>query len=205
MATAFDTLTGIPSQFTQGEVISWTDVFADYSASLYSLAYKFGGQTPLDGWQSFAIAATGSDTTYTSATPASVKPGNYSWEQQLTKTVGSIMRVMARGMITVLPNYATAQTTTPAAAMVTALQSALSAFAATSQQSVSFNGQSFSRANITDYQRQLVYFQAAVIKEQNLLRALGGDCAAQLNRIGVEFQPASDISPMAPWVSPFIR
>jgi len=54
------------------------------------------------------------------------------------------------------------------------LQTVMAALNATDKISVSFNGQSFSRSSVDVYQRQLVYWQAAVIREQTARDAARG-------------------------------
>jgi hypothetical protein len=84
-----------------------------------------------------------------------------------------------------LQNLAVTPTATYAQTMVTTLQTALSSLAASGNNSVSFNGQSYTRANIADYQKQLTYWQARVIKEQNDLAALRG--TANTGRVETRF------------------
>lgn len=199
MSISFATLTAMPNRFTAGEVIAWTETLADYPASAYSVAYDYVAQaTPLDGFQKFAIAGVGVGTTWTFTTPSGPKPGSYAFERQITKTAGSVMRVdkSGCGRLVVLPNYTTTPTVTDNAAMVTALKAIMALFATSTDQSVSFNGQSYSRANIGDYQKQLVYFQAQVIAEQQSLANLSG--CGQGNRVGVQFLPSSSVSPYGP-------
>jgi len=184
------------------------DTLSQFDGSLYLVAYKFFAQTtPLDGVQQFTIASAvnSSGTIYSFTTPTSVKPGVYAWQQQITQRSPVVMSVNRRGFITVQPNDGVTQTVTNAALMVTNLQNALQLFATSPDQSVSFNGQSYSRANIMEYQRQLAWFQAAVIKEQNALRALNG--CAQFNRIAVQFVPADASGPYSfgPYPGPYPR
>ena len=61
----------------------------------------------------------------------------------------------------------------------------MASFAATDKQTVNFNGQSFTRYAIADYQKQLVYFQAAVIREQQTQAALRGEVSG--GRVALDF------------------
>jgi len=178
---AFTTLTSIPCDITQGEVVTWAETLTAYPCASYSVAYKFAGQTPQDGFQQFAIAGTESGAaTYTFATPATPKPGAYSWEKQITLTAGSVMRVVERGSINVLPGLSVVPTVTFAAAQVALYKTVLARFAATDKQTVNFNGQSFTRFSIADYQKQLVYWQSQVIAEQAKIDALSGKLGGRI-------------------------
>ncbi len=181
----FDTLTGIPSEITQGEAVSWAENLTGYAIGSYSVAYVFNGNTPLDGNQKFTV--TGAETgtiTYTFTMPTSVKPGLYRWEKQITQTAGSLMRVACSGEMVIKPNLATTQTTTFAASQVALIEANLATLSASTNASVSFNGQSFTRANISDLQRHYATWKARVIAEQAALAALSGEPA---NRRFVRF------------------
>lgn len=187
MPTIFDNLTAIPTSFVAGEAITWVETLTDYPIADYSVAYKFTGRTPLDGLQQFGITGTESGTaTYTFTTLTTYKPGNYCWEKQITRASGSVMRVVERGDITVIPNAGTTPTETSAAEQVALLKTALAELNATTNTSVSFNGQSFAKANIGEYKSQLVYWQAQVKKEQDAYNALAG-CGHVGGRIALEF------------------
>ncbi len=173
MPTIFDNLTTIPESFVAGEVVTWVETLDLYPGATHSVAYKFAGQTPMDGFQQFGITGTESATAvYTFATPSAPKPGIYTWDKQITLTSGSVMRSIECGKIIVRPNPATALTTTTAQTMVTTLETAIATLSASTNQSVSFNGQSYSKANINTYRSDLVYWQAQVIKERAALAAL---------------------------------
>ena len=185
MPAAFDNLTALPATFNAGEVVTWVETLTDYPVASYAVAYKFSGVTPQDGFQQFSIAGTETSTaTYTFATLATYKPGSYSWEKQVTQASPAAMRVVERGTVVITPNLAATPTTTFAAAQVALLQGALATLATSTNQSVSFNGQSFSRGNISDYRGQLVYWQAIVLAEQRAIDALTGK---KFGRVAVQF------------------
>lgn len=79
------TRTTEPTQIPQGERIAWTRTFADYSAALYTLAYRFRGAAG----PGFNVAATADGAAFgviiTSAVSAVVKPGQYSWQAWMTE------------------------------------------------------------------------------------------------------------------------
>jgi len=183
----FETLSGIPASIIAGEVVVWAETLSEYPGASYALSYKFAGTTPQDGFQQFSISGTESGSaTYTFTTLTTYKPGTYQWEKQLVRSSDSAMAVIARGTLTIAANLAATPTTTFAASQVALLKTALAALNTTSNQSVSFNGQSYSKANISDYNKQLVYWQAQVIAEQAKIDALAG---MQSGRIRTVFMP----------------
>jgi hypothetical protein len=184
--SAFDTLTVIPSHVTAGEAVAWSESFSDYPGASYSILYKFAGQTPQDGWQSFSITGTESGTdTYTFTTATTYKPGVYQWERQVTRTSDSVMRVDGTGTLTVMANLATTPTTTTAQTMLTALETAITTLSTTVNASVSFNGQSFTKADMSRLLEQRTRLQAEVYRERQTVAALAGN--AQSSFVGIRF------------------
>jgi len=167
-----DTIVGTPSQAECGDTVIFSEQFADYPVADWTNAFLLvlGNGTPV----STASTTSGATflTTLSAAVTAALPPGVYSYAHHVSS---GGQRVTAKvGKITFLPNLAVAQTASFAAAQVALLKVVLAEFGATSRASVSFNGQSFSRANVGDYQKQLVYFQAVVIQEQRAVDAARG-------------------------------
>ena len=110
------------------------------------------------------------------------------------RSAGGATRYTAKqGTINVLANLTATATPSFAQAQVTRLQTILAEFSATTKQSVSFNGQSFSRAAIKDYQEQLSFWQATVIRETAADNAARGSTTS--NRITLSFVPANNLDP----------
>ncbi len=86
---------------------------------------------------------------------------------------GSVEYGHAQTTVVLVPITATAVPSN-AQNMVTLLEGALAKLATSQNQSVSFNGQSFSKANIATYREQLTYWKAIVIQEQQALTRLRG-------------------------------
>lgn len=97
------------------------------------------------------------------------------------------------GQIYVLPNPALAETATTAEEMVSTLEGAIATLGASTDQSVSFNGQSFTQANIDQYRRDLTWWMARVISEQGKRNAAMG--RGSDGGVRYEFEP----SPAAPY------
>lgn len=190
----FDTLTAIPDAITAGEAQAWAETLSDYPVASYAVAYKFAGQTPQDGWQTFAIAGAESATAlYTFTFAATVKPGVYQWERQITRSSDSTMRTDAVGTLIVRANLATTPTTTTAQTMLTALEAAITTLSGTVNSSVSFNGQSYSKANLAELLAKRTMLQAEVYREREAIAALSGESSGR--RVAVRFAGAGGWSP----------
>ena len=59
------------------------------------------------------------------------------------------------------------------------LLGALDALNGSARQTVNFNGESFTRASISTYRESLVYWQAQVLRENEELAALRGECGSR--------------------------
>lgn len=170
----------------------FTEQYSDYPSGTWTatLWLSIGNTAPV------SIAGTTSGTgflfTITQAQSALLASGTYRYSQVVTN--GTQTETPKDGTVNVLPNFTVAHEPTFNETQVTLLKTILAEFATTSKLSVNFNGQSFTRASIGEYQRQLVYFQAQVIAEQAAIdRARGGK---DTGRIPVRFAPQG-------WTGPF--
>lgn len=179
--SVFDTLTSIPSEITSGTTVVWAETQSLYPQPDYTIAYKFQAlDTPVDGYESFAIASSGSGSawTFTIASTTAPKPGRYTWQQIVTRVSPAAVAVLATGCMTVKQNLATAPTTTAAETRVATLTTAIATLCASTNQSVSFNGQSFTKQNLQQYRNELVAAQAEVRGEKAALAAINGKPAS---------------------------
>lgn len=187
--SVFDTLTAIPCEFTAGEKVTWGETQDLYPQPDYTIVYNFAGQTPVDGFQKFTVTGSGSGAAWTFSFPTSPqpKPGYYRWQQIVTRASDSAKQEIQSGDVTVRPNLADTQTTSAAATMLANLNTAITTLTTTTNQSVSFNGQSYTKASIGQLYEQRVRLQAEVRREQAALAELGSDGARDGN-IQVIFQ-----------------
>ncbi len=159
---------GIPRQFNSGDSVVFTEQFTCYPVSEWTMKlwlYVLGGAAPT------STTATTSGTSFlvtlTATATAALPEGNYEYAEQVTNISDTTLIYTAKqGTVFVLPNYMVAQTPTFAQQQVTNLQTVLAEFNRTTRKSVNFAGQEFERALITDYQKQLVFYEAKVIREQ---------------------------------------
>ena len=192
------TNTGIPDSFNSGDTVLFTESFADYpndtwTATLYLNAWNNTAAT--------SVSATNSGTlflfTLSATVTAAIASGTY--EYAIVVSSGSQKATPKQGVISVLPNFAAAQSLTFAQQQVALLQIAIAALNATTNSSVSFNGQAYSKANLSDYQRQLVYWEARVIFERDKINAQRGNPPNHL--IGTRFSPPPGGGQL-PWAWP---
>lgn len=177
------TTQGVPLTIESGNEYHFTVNYPDYAVGTWTAAFVIakGTGTP----SSTAATTSGSNflVTLTSAVTAALTPGDYTFAVYVTS---SSQRTTAEtGALTILPNIAVARTATFAETQVALLKTVMAAFGATDKQSVSFNGQTFTRFSVAEYQKQLVYFQAEVIREDQKQAALRGEVCA--GRVALDF------------------
>lgn len=192
---SIQTLTGIPQKFNAGDTVVFTENFADFPVGTWTakLWLNLGTGTPV----SITATTSGNDFLFTisAAASADISPGTY--EYSFIVTSGSQQATPKTGIVSVLPNFATAQTPTYAQQQVSLLQTAIAALNTTTNSSVSFNGQSFSKANLGEYKSALVYWEARVLFEQDKLNTLRGNGNNHL--VGVRFTPTGQSYPPYPY------
>lgn len=193
------TLTGLPNTITAGDTVIFTESFPAYPPGSWTLKLwlSTGVGTPV------SIAATTSGTnflfTITQTISAALAAGIYEYSEVALSADTTQTQTVKQGVLQVLPNFAATQAPSSAQAMVTLYQGVIQEFARTTRSAVNFNGQSYTRANIKDYQAQLVYWEARVLQERrDLNRARGG---VDQTRIATRFAPAGCLGPfsVAPW------
>ena len=186
-----DPLVGIPMQFEAGDTVIFTEAFADYAPGTYVATLVLNNRVAA----ATMITATTSGTlflfTLSATVTAAITAGAYTYA--IYATSGATRYTAKQGTINVLANLSATATPSFAQAQVTRLQTILAEFSATTKQSVSFNGQSFSRAAIKDYQEQLSFWQATVIRETAADNAARGSTTS--NRITLSFVPANNLDP----------
>lgn len=119
-----------PTRITQGEEIEWTRSFADFPASLYTVAYRFRG--PGYG---FDVAATADSDDHhaelESAQSLAAKIGRWQWQAWATEIADSDhVQMITSGFTQILQGYASGTTAaielrTPAKITLDALNAAI--------------------------------------------------------------------------------
>jgi hypothetical protein len=174
----FETLTAIPESMTSGETVVWSESLPDFAQGTYTIAYNFAAHTtPVDGYESFQVSGSGSGTTwtFTITNAAAPKAGRYAWQQIVTRASDSAKLQIASGTLTVIPNLATAPTTSTAATLLSQLETAISTLTTTTNASVSFNGQSYTKKDMSRLLDDRTRLQAQVLRENRDLAALAGN------------------------------
>ena len=118
---------------------------------------------------------TGFTVTLTAVQTAALATGRYTWGEVFTSIATPTEKAVGLdGLLNVLPGVTATAKPSEAQAMVALLLGGLQALAAATEKTVSFNGQSFSRDNVSEYRKELVYWQSRVISEQKKIDALRG-------------------------------
>ena len=194
---AIQTLVGIPDKFNVGDTVLFTEQFTDYPVADWTakLWLNIWSGTPT----SITATTSGSSFLFTisNTVSAAIPPGTY--EFSIVVTNGTQTATPKVGTISALPNFAVAQTASFAQAQVARLETALAALTATTNSSVSFNGQSYSKADINTYNSLLTYWKAQVIAEQNRINTLRGKGNQPL--VSIRFTP--QLGSQWPWSWPY--
>jgi hypothetical protein len=172
---AVETLNGVPCSFEGGNTVIFSEVFTDFPPSAWSATFYLSRNGTA---VANAVASESGEEyifTLSAASTASLTPGLCDFAIYVLETATSQRTTAKTGQILILPNLAATQTATTAQTMVTNLESALQTFATSDKLSVSFNGQSFTRANIADYRKELVFWKAQVIAEQARFASARGE------------------------------
>jgi hypothetical protein len=161
---AVETLSGVPCHFESGNTVIFEEDFPDFPATSWASTFCLS----LNGTALAPVTATtdGATFIYTLADDVTAAFAAGTYDYAIYVTLSGERTTAKRGRVKVQPNLATSQTPTFAQAQVTLLQTALANLNTSDKQSVSFNGQSFTRAAIGQYREQLVYWQARVRHEQ---------------------------------------
>lgn len=153
----------IPNVFTAGDAASFTVTDSSFPAGTWTSKIVFkdeaGAVKSFDGTQSgtkhlFVLTNTNTGTL--------VAGQNFVC---LLFSDGLNRETRDWGYVVVLPDPATADLPSYAQAQVTALQTAITTLQASPYQAVNLNGQSYTQNSLTEFQKQLTYWRAEVIRE----------------------------------------
>src|ERR1043166_7736576 len=149
---------GIPSVFIAGDAVSFTVTDTDFPATLWSSQILFRSD-PNAPPKTFDGTASGADHLFslTNAQASTLVPGQTS--VCILFSDGTNRQSTDRAEVTILPNPAIAAGKSFAQQQVDLLRAVIAKFNSSGRSSVNFNGQSFTTANIADYQRQLTYYE----------------------------------------------
>jgi hypothetical protein len=172
---AFEALSSIPCEFESGNSVTVTMPLPDVlpSEGEAKLYLSLNG-TAVDN---FVATESGDEFTFTitAAESAALVPGIYDWAIYFVYT-GTQRISQGTGRVQVTANLAASQTPSFWQAEVTRLQTALALLSASDKISVSFNGQSFQRANMKEYRESLLYAEARVVGERRKAARARGEC-----------------------------
>lgn len=172
---AVETLNGVPCSFEGGNTVKFSEVFTDFPPSAWSATFYLSQNRAAKA--NTTATESGSEYLFTlsAAATAALAPGVYDFAIYVTETATDQRTTAKTGQILITPNLAANQTPTQAQRMVQVLNQVLLTFGNTDKQSVSFNGQSFTRANIVNYREELVFWEARLIQENARFNAARGN------------------------------
>lgn len=155
---------GIPATLTQGDAVSFKVSNPDFPAPGWDaqVIFKIGMDTPIV----FTASDLGLDHLFalTNAQTGTLKPGNnlvsFAYSDGTNRQSSDWQEVI------VLSDPTQATEPSFAQKQVTLLQTVIASFNNTTHKEVNFNGQSFMRADVGDYQKQLTYWEARLVAEQ---------------------------------------
>jgi hypothetical protein len=161
---AIEVETHIPRRIIIGNAYNFTAGDDDYPASggwTAQIAFKIGNTAPI----TFPGVASGDAFlfTLTNANTATLVVGDNL--VCLVFSDGTNREASEWREVEVLQNPLAADPPSYAQAQVTLLQAVIASFNTSSHNIVNFNGQSFTRGSVSEYQKQLVYYEARVIRE----------------------------------------
>lgn len=176
MPTTVDALDSVPCEIEAGTTIRFSLADSDYPNTTWTAAFVMNDGVHAATSIAGTVSATTSGFDYVIPASTTLYQGAYQWAIYYTAISPTTEKARGEtGSVNVIPNLATTATPTHAQSMVSLLESALQALGATTQGSVSFNGQSYSQSSIGEYQSQLVFWQSRVIAEQRKAAALRGE------------------------------
>lgn len=141
----------VPATIAAGATLLFTESLSGYPASLYTLALILNR----DGIVIDNIAATASGddfiVTKSAALTGAWQPGRVNWSEVVTKISDATVIQLNTGQLSITPNFAASITPTAAMTQLAAAEAAILKLMTGANQSVSFNGQSFSRHNLHEF------------------------------------------------------
>jgi len=190
--------TTIQGLYECGDNITIVQSFTDYPASAYSITLYLS----LNGTAATNTAGSGSGTDWTfsltSATTSNLTAGVYDYAFYATKTADNSRSTAQTGQLTFIPNLAASQTPSTAQQLLTALNATILELSGSGNQSVSFNGQSFSKRDMTQLMAMRRELEAQVFREQRAAANLRG--VVDSGNISPVFCPSGSQFPFGwPW------
>ena len=173
---AVTTQSGVPCKIQSGDTIIFEITNADYSPSTHSAIIYFSR----NGSAVLNVSGTESGSAYTftltAAQTAALAPGTHQWLIRYTVTADSTVETGESGIVAVLPNLAASQTASTAQALLTLLEAQLTTLMTSGDTytSVSFNGQSYTKRDLTTLIPMRDNLRAEVIREKRAAALAAG-------------------------------
>lgn len=165
-----EVLTALPSSFVSGDALRVTIADSNYPSTLWTLKAWFQTATATTEFTATAGPSTSFSLYITSAQSAALAAGKYRVGFVFTEIALPNDRATgdAEYNVTVLANPAVARPKTNARLILEAMEAAMLALSAGSNATVSFNGQSFTKRNLKEFQDALDRQRAIVAGEDGV-------------------------------------
>lgn len=193
------TPTSIPALSEIGDTFAFSETFTAYPADAYTITLYLN----LNGTAATNVAGTNSTlTTWDFSIPktatANLTAGLYDYAFYATKTADNTRSTAKTGQLQFIPNLAATVTKSEAQLILDALNATILSLSASGNQSVSFNGQSYSKRDMMQLMQMRRELEAQVFREQREAANLRG--VVDDGNIGVRFNPGAGAYPFGfPW------
>jgi hypothetical protein len=177
-------LPAVPASFEAGNAVNLSLNYGNFHAASWSLQLVFsraGCEAPVIF--TGTTNGTGFDVALTSAVTADMQPGAWTWVAYVTS--GLERTTAAAGSVTVLANLAEVRPKTVNELLLETINAAIATLAGSTNAIASFNGQTFTKANLKTLMDQQTQIAAAVIAEQRAERMARGENLS--GRIPIQF------------------
>jgi hypothetical protein len=166
----------------RGNTVRFRESFSDFPSSAWTCALKLNrpGINPIS--IAGSVDGTGFAFLIPATTTAAMEPGQYSAAFYVTQTSSGERTTAKTASVTVTPNLGGVIDKSTAAQMLDAVNTAILALASGTNQTVSFNNQSFTKKNLKELMAIRDQLQAEVINEERI-------AAGRTSNIQIRFTP----------------
>lgn len=181
---ATDPLTEVPDEIEAGNSLALLLTYSDYDPDDWSLEFVISNGSDMPTRVAATTSGESFAVTLTPAMSAALLPGEYSWATYATQS--GQRKTCDSGSLYVAPNLAAPPVKSYAQTQVENLQAVMATFNTTDRLTVEIGtGIKYTRANVNDYRKQLVYWESRLASEKAKAAARRGDASPR--RIGIEF------------------
>lgn len=190
----------VPAQFQSGDSVAFTLTDTNFPATEWTAQFLMFRQGKTTITTNGATNGTSYDFAINSATSTNIAPEDWNYCVRFTNTSNAAVKspLQWQGAVFVLSDPTVTYDPTVDEALLAALDAAILTLSGSANQSVSFNGQSYSRQSIDMLRQWRTQLQAGIYQQKARMAAHRGINTSGL--IGVSFVPAQPYC--YPWNQP---